>query len=83
MNEGKRTLTINRLIEGVDYFLYWMKMPPGIYAFVVTNVDDTYSVYLDPRRSIDQLKKDLDHELKHIIYDDFYNGLPIWVVEAA
>lgn len=83
MNEGKKTLTINRLIEGVDYFLYWMKMPPGIYAFVVTNPDNTYSVYLDPRRSFDQLLKDLEHELNHIIREDFYNGRPIWVVEAA
>ena len=83
LKEGKRTLTINKLIEGADYFLYWMKMPPGIYAFAATNADGTYSVYLDPRRSTDQLKKDLDHELKHIVNDDFYNGQPIWVVEAA
>ena len=83
MKDGKRTLTINSLMEGFDYYIYWLKMPPGIYAFVATNPDATYSVFLDPHRSPDQLKKDLDHELKHIIYDDFYNGLPIWVVEAA
>ena len=71
------------LIENVDYFIYWMKMPPGIYAFVTPNNDTTYSVYLDPRRSFDQLMQDLDHELRHIIRDDFYNGLPIYIVEAA
>lgn len=60
-----------------------MPMPKGIYACVVTNPDGTYSVYLDPRRSFDQLIADLDHELNHIIREDFYNGTPIWVVEAA
>lgn len=59
-----------------------MPMPKGIYACVVTNPDGTYSVYLDPRRSFDQLIADLNHELNHIIREDFYNGLPIWVVEA-
>lgn len=72
-----------QLIEGADYFIYWMPMPPGIYACVVGNPDSTYSVYLDPRRSFDQLIDDLDHELRHIVCDDLFNGLPIWVVEAA
>ena len=72
-----------QLIEGVDYFLYWMKMPKGIYACVVENPDCTYSIYLDPRRSFAQLTDDLDHELLHICRDDLHNGLPIWVVEAA
>ena len=74
---------MKHLLEGVDYFVYLMPMPKGIYACVVTNPDGTYSVYLDPRRSFDQLLKDLDHELNHIIREDFYNGLPIYVIEAA
>lgn len=74
---------MKKLLEGFDYFIYMMPMPKGIYACVVTNPDGTYSVYLDPRRSWDQLVADLDHELDHIIREDFYNGLPIWVVEAA
>lgn len=76
-------MNFKQLLEGVDYFIYLMPMPKGIYACVVTNPDGTYSVYLDPRRSFDQLLKDLDHELNHIIREDFYNSQPIWVVEAA
>lgn len=71
------------LIEGVDYFVYYMEMPKGIYAFVTPNDDCTFSVFLDPRRSTGQLKEDIDHELRHIMRDDFYNGLPIYVVEAS
>ena len=76
-------MNFKQLLEGVDYFIYLMPMPKGIYACVVTNPDGTYSVYLDPRRSFDQLLKDLEHELNHIIREDFYNGLPIYVIEAA
>lgn len=75
-------MNFKQLLEGVDYFIYLMPMPKGIYACAVTNPDGTYSVYLDPRRSFDQLIADLNHELNHIIREDFYNGLPIWVVEA-
>lgn len=77
------TTNLRQLIEGFDYFIYWMKMPKGVYACVASNPDGTYSIYLDPRRSPDQLWKDLDHELRHIIRQDFYNGVPIWVIEAA
>lgn len=68
-------------IEGIDYFVYWTNMPQGIFACVVKNPDCTFSIYLDPRRSRSQLFDDLDHELDHIKRDDFYNGLPIQVVE--
>lgn len=70
-----------RLIEGTDYFIYFRTMPPKIYAYIRPNSDGTFSIYLDPRRSYLQRKKDLDHELNHIRNDDFYNGLPITSVE--
>lgn len=69
------------LIEGIDYFIYYRNMPPKIYAFVTPNEDGTFSVYLDPRRSYRQRMNDLNHELRHIVNGDFYNGLPINSVE--
>lgn len=70
-------------IENADYFIRYMVMPPGIYAFITLNPDGTYSMYLDPSRSYDQLLDDWEHELWHIIRDDMYNGLPIYLVEAS
>jgi hypothetical protein len=70
-------------IEGVDFFVYYMKMPKGIYAFVMPNSDGTYSMFLDPRRSRDQQLEDYIHELTHIVREDFYNDLPIQIVEAS
>lgn len=70
-------------IENVDFFVYFMEMPKGVYAFVMPNDDGTFSMFLDPRRTRDQQKEDYIHELIHIMRDDFYNGLPIQVVEAS
>ena len=69
-------------IEGIDFFVRFMELPEGIYAFVTPNDDGTFSVFLDPRRSYDQLHDDLAHEVRHIARDDVYNGLPLSVVEA-
>ena len=64
-----------------DYFVRYMKLPPKIWAFITPNDDGTYSIYLDPRRSREQQIEDYIHELKHILDDDFYNGLPIYICE--
>lgn len=70
-------------IEGADYFVVFMKLPPKIWAFIRLNSDGTYTMYFDPRRSWDQMWDSYEHELWHIIRDDFYNGEPIWIVESA
>ena len=70
-------------LEGFDYFIYFRELPVGIYACVATNPDGTYTIWLDPRRSRDQLKEDLAHEIRHIARNDFYNGQPIQIVEAS
>ena len=70
-------------IENADYFIYFMKMPPRIYACVCENEDGTYTIFLDPRRSFDQLLDDWEHELWHIIRDDIHSSRSIYVIEAA
>lgn len=71
------------MLEGFDYFIYYRELPHGIYACVATNPDGTYTIWLDPRRSYDQLRDDFDHEMLHIVRNDFYNGLPIQRIEAS
>ena len=71
------------LLENFDYFVYYKELPPKIFACVMLNPDGTYTVWLDPRRSYDQLRADFDHEMRHIIRGDFYNGLPIQRIEAS
>lgn len=68
-------------IENCDYFIRYLKLPPKIWAFITPNDDGTFSIYLDPRRSREQQLCDWEHELWHIIRDDFYNGEPIYFCE--
>ena len=70
-------------IEDCDYFIYYMVMPPKIYACVCGNPDGTYTIYLDPRRDFLSQIDDYEHELWHIIRDDLYNGVPLYIVERA
>ena len=68
-------------IEGADYWIKYMVLPPGIFAFVHDNGDGTYIIVLDPRRDFLSQLDDWEHEIWHILNDDFYNGLPIQKVE--
>lgn len=72
---------MERPVEGIDFFVRYMELPPKIWAFVHPNDDGTFSVFLDPRRSYSQQKCDLEHEIRHIFRDDFYNGRPIYDIE--
>ena len=72
---------MNNLIENCDYFIRYLKFPPRIYACVVDNFDGTYTIFLDPRRSRDQQLEDYIHEYTHLLFDDFCNGQPIYLVE--
>lgn len=69
-------------IEGADYWIRYMELPPKIYAFVHPNEDGTYVIILDPRRDRLSQIDDYIHELWHIIRDDFHNGKPLHKVEG-
>lgn len=70
-------------IEGADYFIYLMKMPPKILACICENEDGTYTMFLDPRRDFLSQLDDYEHELWHIIRDDMHSSRSIYVIEAA
>lgn len=70
-------------LEDADYYIRVIKLPEGIKAMIIPNDDGTFSMYLDSRRTWEQWLDDWEHEIWHILRNDFYNGQPIWVVEAA
>ena len=61
-------------IEGEDYFVRYMELPPRIHAFVHLNNDGTYSIFLDPRRTIEQQRESYIHELRHIVRGDMFDS---------
>lgn len=58
-------------VQGVDYFVYFMPMHGSIGGFVTPNPDGTFSVYLNSRLSRERNAKSLEHEINHIVADDF------------
>ena len=74
---------MNLPIENADYFIYYMTLPPRIYAFVMDNGDSTYSIFIDPRRDRDQQIESYIHELWHIVRNDISNGKPLYIVEQT
>lgn len=68
-------------LEGIDFFVRYMELPPKIFAYVRSNGDSTFSVYIDPRRSCVQQIDDYQHEIMHIVNDDLFSSRPVWVIE--
>lgn len=68
-------------LPGRDYFVYYEKLPWKIHGMVTPNDDTTFTIIINSRLSDSQKKSALDHEVNHIESEDFYNGLPIELVE--
>ena len=69
------------IIEGADYFVRLVDLPPRIGAQVVSNGDGTFSIYLDSKKGRFEQIDDYIHEFDHIEDDDFYNDKPITEIE--
>lgn len=63
---------MNKLIPGVDYFVYYLpyKLPPHFGGFCTPNDDATYSIYIDPTKSEEVQKKAYAHEVSHLEHND-------------
>lgn len=70
------------LIEGADYFVRLVDLPDSVNGIVSPNNDGTFNIYLRADRFMPDLLDAYTHELEHIVYDDFYNDLPIEEVEG-
>lgn len=75
-----------RYVAGADYFVHWVPFPEdnGTDGGAVTpNDDGTFSILMDERLlwDMNKAKKTYDHEVDHIVGEDFYNGKPISEIE--
>ena len=68
-------------IEGVDYFVRLIDLPPQIGGMVTPNPDGTYSLYLNSKKSSEHKFEDYFHEVDHIENDDFYKVADIRSIE--
>lgn len=65
-----------------EYTVHLMPFPGDIKAAVRVDVDGYPSIYINDYLSPQAKKKALEHELRHISRDDFYNDLSITEVES-
>lgn len=75
-----------KYVAGADYFVHWVPFPEGNGTdggAVTPNDDGTFSILMDERLlwDMNKAKKTYDHEVDHIVDEDFYNGKPISEIE--
>lgn len=68
------------MTEG-EYRVYLIKMPGCIRGAVRVDADGFPSIYINECLGPDERKAALQHEMRHIQNDDFYNDKPIEEVE--
>lgn len=68
------------MTEG-EYRVYLIKLPGCVHGAVRVDADGFPSIYINDDLSPKAKKAALQHEMRHIKNDDFYNDKPIQEVE--
>ena len=67
---------------GSYIFVRLIRLPTeAVRAVTLPNDDGTFDIYINKRLPEELQQKALEHELKHIRKDHFYNEDPVWVNE--
>lgn len=66
-----------------DFIVRVIDLPPSVDGLVTPNDDGTFSIYLNANNPEDKQIKSYEHEVRHIINDDFYSVRSIEEVEAS
>lgn len=69
-------------LEGADFFVRLVDLPPRVGGVCSPNEDGTYNVYLNARKDREHQVDSYLHEWEHIEDDDFYTARPIEEVEG-
>lgn len=69
-------------LPDVDYFVHVVDLPLPVGGMVTPNDDGTFSIYINAKHTDAEQLKSYDHEVDHIINDDFYSGKPIEEIEG-
>lgn len=64
-----------------DVFVHYADLG-AVKACCTENEDGSYSVFINPRLSDVEQKKSLEHELSHILNDDFHSELSVDELET-
>lgn len=68
-------------IENADYFIRVVPFPLPVPAFLHLNPDDTYTLVLNANLDFEHHLDGWEHEMLHIIRNDFYGDKDIRDIE--
>lgn len=71
-----------RKLNKSDFIVRLVPLPGCVNGVVRLSDGGFYNVYINANLSPEAQRRAVLHELRHIVRDDFYNGLPIEEVEA-
>lgn len=60
-----------------EYFVRLVELPPSVEGVVLPNTDGTFDIYINSTLCPARQQECLDHELRHIMHDHFYNDRPV------
>lgn len=66
---------------GSNIFIRFLPLPERVRAVTLPNDDGTFDIYINSSLPEELRYKALDHELRHIGQDHFYNDDPVWINE--
>lgn len=66
---------------GSNIFVRIISLPVSVRAVTLPNDDCTFDIYINSNLPQELQQKALEHELKHIRKNHFYNDDPVWLNE--
>ena len=64
-----------------NIFIRYYDMPCTIHSYVMLNRDDTYTVIINSRLSIDMQEQAMEHEMEHIQNGDYDRNCSLNLIE--
>jgi len=65
----------------MTYQIIYKDMPCTIEAFTTCNLDDNYTIFLNPKLNYERQWKAFIHEIQHILNQDFYKTETVEEIE--
>ena len=66
----------------MDYYIRYINLPHTVKGVTVLDADGFCNVYINARLSLSCQQEALEHEIRHITNDDFFNGDTLEDIEA-
>ncbi len=71
------------MLDESDFHVYFAPFAGDIKALVTLGEDSFYSIYVNSNLPFEAQREAVEHEIQHILNNDFYNDLSIHEIEEG